>query len=721
MRISEILVFQGPNVWSRISALEVRLLADEQTDSAFLLSDCCDRISHWFCAAPVPPAAAKSERLQFRDRLAQARNAAEVFAATVIELQTLAGPPVERSWIETDEPACAVCVAVEFVEEPIARLAVQLAARLVWETPAGSLPDFDECRNALRACAKEACFGGTTGPIVEAARQRSIPVTRLNGDCLVQLGHGARQRRIMGSNTNRTGFLAEAISRDKWLTKQLLRQLGIPVPPGRLVTDVDDAWAAACELGLPVVVKPRDEDCGTGVSLMLKTKEQVALAYALARDCRPDVLVERHLPGAAHRLFVVDNRVVAAVRRDPAQVVGDGRQTVAELVNAANLDPRRGDDPGNPWFFIVVDDETKEALADQQLELGSIPLAGQIVPLRYDPKSYYGGTLEEVTDRVHSETVRAVLDAVSITGLDVAGVDVMATDIALPLAAQGGGILEVNGGPAIYLHRSPFTEPARSVTEAIVESLLPPDESGRIPIVAVLSDEQFPHIATRTAELLEMTDLTVGLATAAGTRVGGHHMHEPAVVDDANRCRALLLHPRVELAVCNVSLTNLREQGLAFDECQIVVLASRPTASASARGSAMQERCLRVLLDCVSAEGMVIANMDDPWLVALFSPGDERLLAASADASHPFLVKHRECGGVTAFIEDGDAVLSCGDRVATRRMLPESFGSNDASGIEWILAFAVACALDNSATPDGVVEISRGLSAATPPVTSSVI
>jgi cyanophycin synthetase len=242
----------------------------------------------------------------------------------------------------------------------------------------------------------------------------------------------------MGSITSRTGFLAEAISRDKSLTKQILRQLGVPVPPGRQVTDADDAWAAACELGLPVVVKPRDEDCGVGVSLMLKTRAQVALAYTKARDCRPDVLVERHLPGAPHRLFVVDDRLVAAVRRDPPQVVGDGQETVAELVEAANRDSRRGDGPEYAWFPIVVDDEVAQTLADQQLTLASIPPAGQKVTLRYDPKSCYGGTVEEVTDFVHAQTACAVLDAVHVTGLDVAGVDVMALDIALPLAAQLG-------------------------------------------------------------------------------------------------------------------------------------------------------------------------------------------------------------------------------------------------------------------------------------------
>lgn len=702
MRISEILAFPGPNIWSRNPCLEVRLFEDDQTNPAFSLSPCCERISSWYRAVPAQHATAEIQRSHFQNRLALARNPADVFAAIAIELQTLAGTAVQRSWVEMDESASMACVAVEFIEEPIARLAVEIAARLVWETPAGTMPDFDECLRDLRECAGQSCFGGTTGPLVEAARRRAIPVTRLDGDCLVQLGYAARQRRIMGSNTSRTGFLAEAISRDKSLTKQLLKQMGIPVPRGRLVLDADDAWAAACELGLPVVVKPRDEDCGVGVSLMLRTRAQVALAYARARECRPDVLVERHLPGAPHRLFVVDDRLVSAVRRDPPQVFGDGRQTVTELVNEANRDPRRGEGAEYPWYPIVIDDEVEETLADQQMDLGSIPPAERRVFLRYDPKACYGGTIEEVTDIVHRETVCAVLDAVRVTGLDIAGVDVMATDISLPLGVQEGGILEVNGGPAIYLHRSPFCEPARPVADAVVESLLPPGESGRIPIVAVFGDERAVEVARQSAQLLESTGLTIGLATADGIRVG-NSQHRQSLANNTNGCRSLLLHPRVELAVCDISLTSLREEGLAFDECQIAVLVARPTAPESRLAGANPERCLRVLLNCVSSEGKVIVNIDDPWLASLFTPGDDRLLAVAVHASHPFLARHRECGGATAFIEEGDAVLTCGERVATRRSLPASLclDEEDASGILWLLAFAVAASCQLAEMPAG--------------------
>jgi cyanophycin synthetase len=689
VRISEILAIPGPNIWSPRPTLEIRLLADNDiADPGLSLGQLCDRIQDWFPEAPVLQS-------PFAMCLDQARHSVDVFAAVVIELQNLAGTPVERKCVELEGLDWATCVAVEFVEESIARMAVDIAARLVWATPERPLPDFDKCLGDLQKCGEQCCLGGTTGPIVAAARARGIPVGRLDGDCLVQLGHGARQRRIMGSLTNRTGFLSEAISRDKSLTKQLLRELGIPVPAGRLVADADDAWAAACALGLPVVVKPRDEDCGVGVSLMLKTREQVASAYIKARDCRPDVLVERHLPGAVHRLFVVDDRLVAAVRRDPPQVSGDGQQSVAELVAAANRDPRRGDGPDQPLYPIAIDDEVVQTLADQQLTLDSVPVRGQAVALRYDPKAGYGGTLLDVTECVHAETAAAVLDSVRVTGLDVAGVDLMASDISLPLEEQGGGVLEVNGGPAIYLHRSPFCEPSRPVAEAIVNSLIPMGQSGRIPIVAVIGDAQATTTTRTIASFLKTSDRKIGLATAEGVFVDSH-LQKPGRADNAQGCRTLLLHPRVELAVCEISLASLREEGLAFDECQVAVLAAGPTVPLSSRDSGLPGRCLRVLLDSVPRNGFIIVNVADPWLKSQFKPGDRRLIATALDASHPFLQRHREHGGATAFIEDENAVITCSDRVATRRwLLPESCRSGIAneSSLLWLLAFATECVL----------------------------
>jgi len=697
MRILQLLPLAGPNIWSRTSVLEIRLdsAAGAGEQSAGV---CRDWICKWWQDASDGHPANRAGGSNLGRRFEEARRPEEIFAAFVQKLQSSAGTPVERFRVASEKPGFPTIAAVEFVEEPVARLATELARRVIWAESGEVVPQFDQALAELRRCAEQSCFGATTGPIVEAARARAIPVLRLDGDCLVQLGYGSRQRRLMGSITGRTGFLAEAISRDKVLTKRLLAQLGIPVPEGRLVTDADDAWAAACEVGFPAVVKPRDEDCGNGVSLMLRTRSQVTEAFARARACRPDVLVEKQLAGVPHRLFIVDGRIVAAVRRDPAQVLGDGEHTIAALVTLANRDPRRGETREYPWYPIVVDDEARQVLADQGLDLNSIPEERRLVALRYDPKSCYGGTLVEVTERVHPETAAAAIDAVRVTGLDVAGVDVMATDISRPLAEQGGGLLEVNAGPAIYLHRSPICEPARPVTEAIIDSLIPPGETGRIPIIAVAGGSDSARLAQAIAARLQRSRKTVGLAMRDGIRIGSTVLsRQPA--DDFEGCRTLLLHPRVDIAVCELSLTSLREQGLPFDECQLAVIGGGQPETAHIVVDEDRESCLQLLTDSVAGDGTVIGNIENLAVRALFEPGDLRLIAAARAIEHPFLSEHRQQGGTSAAIDAGDVVITVGDSQAGSRFLEIARDVEaDLPVISRILAWAAAWSLNREVT-----------------------
>ncbi len=675
MRVVRILRLYGPNIWSRRPVLEVWLEPETALGKhSCPMQACRHRLSQWWNISSISSRALRNSRNLFLRRLERVNDEAQLLQFLILELQCIAGTRVDRAWSET--ALIPLRVAVEFVEESVALLALELAQSLIAAAQMGVNPGMAGLFSRLRECARQACLGGTTGPIVAAAQARNIPVQRLDDNNLMQLGHGARQRLLRGSMTGRTGFLAEAISGDKLLTKQLLSQLGVPVPRGRLVTNADDAWAAACEFGLPVIVKPRDEDCSIGVSLMLRTRPQVAAAYLRARECRPDVLVEPHLPGIPHRLFIVSDRLVAAVRRDPAQVFGDGRQTIEELVAEANRDPRRGNEPDLPLSLIEIDDEVLQILGDQELGLASIPANGDQIALRYDPKTCYGGTITDVTEQVHPEVAAAALDAVRILGLDVAGVDVMATDIGRPLEQQGGGILEVNSGPAIYLHFSPLCEPGRPVAEAIVESLFAAPDTGRIPIVAVTGSPETPRIAARIAGIVAEGPLTVGLSMNAVTSVGGRLV---AATWSSPRAaaRALLRHPRVELAVLEVSLANIQLEGQPFDECRVaVVCGSGPSQRTRC---ADREACLRVMIDSVALHGMIVANANDLAAIPLFIAGDSRLVAASADRQAPFLVAHRMAGGIIAFVDGNHAVVAHQNQEILRRPLTATISVDSAS------------------------------------------
>ena len=621
MRITRMYAMPGPNVWSRAPALEIWFEAADARSTNGTLAGAHERVLAWrreagievaLCcreafipgAHPTINGCAESAEKGPASRPPQAgedTSPCVLFAELAQELQTLAGTPVSRFWIEDH------LVALEFFEEPIARLAVKLAHQIVWGSEV-DLPNAPRSVEALCECASEACFGATTGPVVEAARARGIPVMRLDGDCLVQFGHGSRQKRIQGVVTSRSGFIAEAVSRDKLLTKRLLEALRLPTARGRLASDPDDAWVAAGEIGLPVVVKPRDADYANGVSVRLTTKAEVAEAWTLARAVRSEVLVEQHLAGVPHRLFIVSGRLVGAARRDPARVVGDGTRNVAELIAEANRDPRRGEGTDSPWHPIAMDEPLLSALEREGLGLDSVPEAGRCVALQNRPRNCRAETIRDVTDLVHPDVAAAAIAAVHVTGLDVAGVDVMAEDIARPLDEQGGGILEVNAGPAIYLHRRPTCSPGRPVVEAVVDSLIPPPKTGCIPIVAVVGGHA-AAVAGKIADLMQSSGLRVGLATREGIRVDGRTLsRQPA--DNVGGCRALLLNPAVDATVCELSLASLREEGLAFDRCDLLVLVGMDALTPSGEPRD-RERCVQLLMESVTDRSAVIA-VEDP-------------------------------------------------------------------------------------------------------------
>jgi len=700
MRVARILSFTGPNIWSRNLVIEVSLVPEPETDASLgAWRESCRRLRETWREASFEPLTTASNEARFNERLPHVVHPAQVFRELVLRLQTLAGTPVERGWVD-DGSGRSIVVALEYVEEAVARLAVEAAQRLLWGTGNAAIPELGGLVRQLRECAEQTCFGSTTSAVVTAARGRGIPVSRVDGDCLVQLGHGSRQRRIQGIITSRAGYLAEAVSRDKLLTKRILRQLRLPTAEGRLVRDADDAWSAANEIGLPVVVKPRDADYGSGVSINLHTREQVAAAWIRARESRPDVLVERHLAGSSHRLFVAGDAMVAAVRREPAKVVGDGRRPVHELIAEANRDPRRGNGPECPLYPIDVDERVIEVLVKQELSLASIPGPGRVVSLQRDPTSCRAEEIIDVTDNVHASVAAAVIDAVHAVGLDVAGVDVMAIDIGRPLEEQGGGILEVNAGPAIYLHRSPFCRPQRPVAEAAVDSLFETGDMGRIPLVAVTGDERAGSVARAIARLVDDGSQRIGLAGSAGITIGGRRLTGVAAADAAG-CRTLLAHPRVDLAICELPPVSLRNEGLAFDECLVAVFVGFDRKEVAVGTQPDRIRCLRLLAEGVAQGGALVANVDDPQVADQLTPGQAQLVAVTNDVGNAFALKHRAAGGIVISATAGEIVAAQGNRVIDRQPIAaagfEDFFSQSTNPLEALLAWGAVWAMERHA------------------------
>ncbi len=392
---------------------------------------------------------------------------------------------------------------------------------------------------------------------------------RLNSGSLVQLGQGAKARRILTAITDRTGALGFEIAQDKDLTRSLLRQVNVPVPSGRPVTDAADAWKAAQEIGGLVVVKPRFGNQGRGVVVGVSTREQVEEAYKFTRAQGPDIVVEQCAFGAEHRLLVVDGKLVAAVRGNPAQVTGDGRHTIAELIESQiNVDPRRGDDLSFPLDKIILGPPVLLMLEQQGYQPESVPAAGVQVVVQRN-----GNLAIDVTDDVHPEFARLAGLAARVVGLDVAGLDVLADDISRPPAEQNAAIIEVNAGPGLQMHLEPESGVPRPVGETILATLFGEGQDGRIPIVSVMGAEHTTAVSRWIARLWSRKQPNLGLATAEGTFVVGIRVKD-GDCRGARDARGVLVNPLVEAALFEASAESILQEGLAFDRCNVAVVTS---------------------------------------------------------------------------------------------------------------------------------------------------
>jgi cyanophycin synthetase len=482
-----------------------------------------------------------------------------------------------RDW-RISEEFQRIAIAIEFEEEKLVRAVVETLRRwldaLVVDEPVAVSDDWTR----LSEYAYEVRLGNTTGAIVSAASARGIPFYRLDGESLVQLGQGRYQRRIRGATTDRTSAIASSVATDKQLTKQLLRNGGIPVPNGRLVSDAKDACRAACEIGWPVVVKPCDTDYGDGVSIRLTSIEEVREAFANAKAWSNEVLVESYVPGTLFRLLIIDNRLVGAVRRESPYVIGDGHRTIRELVEEANHEPYREEYYPSPLKTLLTRTSNVEPFARDGRLNDTVVEQGRTIALRRDIFLRSGGTQLDRTADVHPEIARLATDATRIIGLDIAGLDVLVSDISQVPNERNFVVLEVNPEPAIILHMSPLCQPARSVGAAIVESLFPPQQTGCIPLIAVLGSPSSLEISHRIATDAIRGNQCVGLASRQGSWLFEQQNGELAIRQLEQSCdrlgehtRRLLLHPRTDCVIVLLTVDDIVREGLPFYSCDRLI------------------------------------------------------------------------------------------------------------------------------------------------------
>lgn len=661
MEFGPIWTLRGPNLWARFPVLEVELdLAALPALSAEQIAALRERLTALVPAFACPPAAA-----------ADSAYLAEVFQQLALLLQFLAGSPVSFGMVKRTRQPHYFKIILEYEEEEPGKGSLTLARELLLAALHGQSCDVPARLSALRELLLAVRLGPSTAAIVKAAKSRNIPASRLNSGSLFQLGQAARQRRICTAETDRTGAIAEAIAQDKQLTRTLLRAVGVPVPEGRPVADAEDAWTAAQQLGLPVVVKPQYGNHGRGVATNLTTREQVVQAHAAACEESASILVETFAPGDDYRLLVIGDKLVAAALREAAHVIGDGRSTIAELVAEVNRDPRRSAGHATVLSSITIDAVSLAVLAEQGCTLESIPAAGQRVLIRRNANLSTGGTATDVTDRVHPDVAACAVEAARVVGLDIAGVDVVVCDIGQPLEPQRGAIVEVNAGPGLRMHLEPSHGQPRPVGAAIIDMLFPTGETGRIPLLAVTGARGTTTTTRLLAHCLRGTGQVVGMTCTDGTYIGERCI-EKGDGSGPRSVRAVLLHPRVEAAVFETACGGLLREGLGFDQCDVAVVTNIGHGNHLGRGSIDTVEELadvkRVVVEAVAPAGAAVLNAAEPLVVdmARFCPGTT--IYFSRAESCPVLAAHRQAGGRGVFVRDHTLMLAEGQ--SAKALLP---------------------------------------------------
>lgn len=661
MQFLKILPLRGPNIWTYRPVLEVWLDIGPLEDSpSNLIPGFYERLTAWL------PSLAEhrcgiGEPGGFLLRVREGTWPGHILEHVTLELQTLAGMQGGFGKARGTSVRGVYKVVVRSRNEKVSCAALNAARDLVMAAIEDKAFDVPSTISQLREMVDSLCLGPSTACIVAAATERNIPSIRLTDGNLVQLGYGARQHRVWTAETDKTSAIAESISRDKDLTKQLLQACGVPVPEGRIVESPEDAWDAAVDIGLPVVVKPSDGNHGRGVSTELMTRSEIEAAFKLADAEGSEVIVERFVRGNEHRLLIVGGKLAAAARGESVSVVGDGHSSIRQLITLhINTDPRRGDEEEFPLDLLLIDQSPAINFEiERQGYTADSVLAKDIAVV----VQRNGNVACDVTELVHPEVAAQAALAARVVGLDIAGIDIVAEDISQPLTAQQGAIVEVNAGPGLLMHLKPAEGKPQPVGKAIVDSLFAENESGRIPIVGISGSSGKTLVARILARLIHLNGQHVGLACTDGLFMGERQIE---ISNSATWVAAqkLLMNRQTEVAVIENSVRTILTEGLGYDRCQVGIITS--IESEKHFGEYYIEthdqvyNVLRTQIDVVLSDGIAVLSAEDPMAVQMAGLCDGEVIYFATSAKLSVIEQHLAQGGRAVLQDNGSLMLITG-------------------------------------------------------------
>ena len=586
-----------------------------------------------------------------------------VLEHVAIELQNVAGEDVtfgKTRGIDDGRPG-VYSVVYEYAQREEGIAAGELALKLLDSLLPAQLRsatdgtfDWEEERDGFIRYAQRRALGPSTASLVRAAEERGIPWLRLNEQSLVQLGHGKYQQRIQATVTGRTPHIAVELASDKEETNKILGSLGLPVPRQELVQSADAAWRAARRLAGPVVLKPYNGNHGRGITINITGEDEVRAAFEAAREHSRSVIVETYLAGDDHRLLVVNGELIAATRRTPGHVLGDGKSTVAQLVEVVNSDPRRGVGHEKVLTKLKLDREAELMLERVGYTADSIPKVDEVVPLRSTANLSTGGTATDVTDIIHPDNRAMAERAVRAVGLDVGGVDFLSTNIAESYKSIGGGICEVNAAPGFRMHIAPSEGTPRDAAGPVIDMLFPPGTPSRVPIAAVTGTNGKTTTARMLAHITKMAGYTPGLTTTDGVYIDGQRTVEGDMTGPVS-ARMVLADPHIDIAVLETARGGLLRAGMAVRHVDVGAVLNVQSDHLGMKGIDTLEQLAEVKRIVVeAATECAVLNADDPNVLKMSGYTDAKTICyVTMNPAHALVREHIRAGGRACALEAG--------------------------------------------------------------------
>ncbi|MDQ0475856.1 cyanophycin synthetase [Chryseobacterium sp. MDT2-18] len=700
MKIDRIQVLRGPNIWSirRKKLIQMRLDLEEMEHLPTNKIDGFRDRLQLLMPTLITHRCSEGTEGGFFLRVEMGTWMGHVIEHIALEIQTLAGMDTGFGRTRETKTPGVYNVVFSYLEENSGIYAAEQSVEIARCLIEARDYNLEECIRNLKEIRERERLGPSTGSIVEEAVARNIPWIRLGRNSLVQLGYGVNQTRFQATITGNTSSIAVDIACNKELTKKMLDEAAIPVPVGDLVSDEEGLEKTIQKIGYPLVIKPLDGNHGKGSSININDFETAKVGLAHAQNYSKKVIVERYITGYDFRILVINHKMIAAARRVPAHIIGDGALNIQQLIDKENLDPRRGYGHENVLTEILVDKDTNELLEKLNFTLESIPKNGEIVYLKSTANLSTGGTSIDVTDMVHPENIVMAERVSRIIGLDVAGIDIMAENLTQPLRESGGAILEVNAAPGFRMHLAPSEGLPRNVAAPVVDMLYPHGKPAKIPIIAVTGTNGKTTTTRLISHIVKNNGYRVGFTTSDGIYIQNTMLTKGDTTGPVS-AEFILKDPTVEFAVLETARGGILRSGLGFSSCDIGVLTNIKEDHLGMNDIHNLKdltKVKRVVLDSVKKDGWSVLNADDEYSMRLLPDLDSKVAIFSLDENNPHILKFAKEGKVTCVYEEGFVTIKKGDwkiRIAKAHSIPITMEAKAKFMISNVLAASLAAYL----------------------------